>query len=63
MMFGVFIMIIVATVAIKLYLQPPRQLIPVENRSLEEQMLDEMYARGEISNEEYEFKKAVLSRY
>jgi Predicted membrane protein (DUF2078). len=63
MMFGVILVSIIAVLAIRVYLQPPRQLIPVDNRRLEEQMLDEMYVRGEISVDEYEFKKAILNRH
>lgn len=49
-------------VAIKINLQPPKQPIPVDNRSLEEQMLEQEYARGEISAEEYEYNRALLRR-
>lgn len=63
MMFVLLLIVIIATIAIKGYMQPPRQLVPVDNRNLEEQMLDEMYRRGEISNEEYEFKKVILNRH
>jgi len=49
-------------VAIKINLQPPRQSIPVDNRSLEEQILEQEYARGKISIEEYEYNKALLRR-
>lgn len=47
---------------VKTYLQPPRQFIPVDNRSLTEKILDQRYTRGEISIEEYEYKRALLKR-
>ena len=60
MMIGILILIILAVVALIRFVQrsSPNSSINSGSKALE--ILNERYARGEISDEEYKTKKAVL---
>jgi len=60
MMIGILILIILAVVALIRFVQRSNLNSSINSGSKALEILNERYARGEISDEEYKTKKAVL---
>lgn len=65
MMLGMFFLIILSIILVMKYFKRPEAVEVSTNQKpkLAMQILDERYARGEISDEEYRQKKIELLRY
>lgn len=60
MMIGIFIIVVLGIIALFRFLQQSRPISSTDPSSRAIDILNEKYARGEISDEEYKRKKAEM---